>query len=217
MSSSFTDQPSPHDPRPGEAYTPTPPAPTPRGGADDGDAGRPQLGSLAQKARGKQLRTARVIFFLVGALSIVVNIIDISLFHSNFQQAVEKEIQKQGGRGAVQIDRAMLQKAEDNAFLLVCAIDGAFILVGVLFLVFGVIVYRYPVPVTVTGLVLYLLCLVAGGVISAVSGGPEDFGKFLMSGILVRILIIVGLAKSIQAAVAYEQERRAAEDYGLSG
>ena len=45
MSSSYTDQPSPRDPRRNEGHTPTPP-PLPEG--EDYDEGAPKLGSLAQ-------------------------------------------------------------------------------------------------------------------------------------------------------------------------
>jgi hypothetical protein len=212
MTSSFTDQPSPPDPPHEPGYTPTPPAPGRRGDADDHrDADLPKLGSLAQKARGKQLKQARIIFFVVGVLTIVMNIVDISMIRSNFRKAVDKEIQKKGGPGVVQVDRAQLQKAEDDTFLLGCAIDGVFMLLGVVFLIFGALVYRFPVPVTVTGLVLYLLSLGAGLVIVAVGGEPEEIGRFVSSGLLIRILIIVALAKAIQSAIAYEQERRAGE------
>ena len=140
----------------------------------------------------------------------MVNVIDIAMIRSNFRQAVEQEIQKRGGPGAVQIDRAVLQQEEDNVFLLGSAIDGAFILVGILFLIFGAIIYRFPVPVTITSLILYVLTTVAGMVLLSLSDEPAAAGR----GIIVRILIIIALAKSIQSALAYERERRAQEEYG---
>jgi hypothetical protein len=213
MDSSFTDQPSPQDFRPEEDYTATPPRG--READEDRDAGLPKLGSLAQKARSKKLRQARIIFFLVGAVTIVVNLIDIGLIRSNFQQAVQKEIQKQGGPGIVQLDRAALQKEEDNAFALGCAIDGAFIFAGVIFLVLGALVYRFPVPVTILGLVLYLSTFAAGlAIVALFNGEPEEIARYLGRGWLVRILIIVGLASSIKSALAYEKERRAETDFG---
>lgn len=219
MSSSFTNQPSPHDPRHEEGYTPTPPMPE-RGSRleeDYVDTDRPKLGSLAQKARGNQLKQARIIFFLVGGLTIVMNIFDITQIRPNFQKAVEKEIQKQGGPGMVQIDRAILQTEEDNAFLLGSAIDGAFILTGVVFLILGALVYRFPVPATIVGLVLYLLTQGAGLLIVIAIGEPDFVKKYASSGLYFKIFIIIGLIASIKSALAYENERRAEEEYGLSG
>lgn len=219
MSSSFTDRPSPDDPRHEQGYTPTPPPPE-RGRHDDEDDGgrpRPKLGSLAQKARGKNLRQARVVLFLAGVLLIAMALIDIGTFHSQFQKAVDKEIQKQGGAGMVQIDRGVLKQAEDNAFAIACVIDGAFLFVGLVFFVLGALVYRFPVPVTIFGLVLFLLALGAGLAIVAIGGEPEDIARYVGSGWLLRLVVIIGLASSIKSAVAYEKERRREEDYAFDG
>lgn len=216
MNSSYSDQPSPQDFLPEEGYTAIPPRQ--RAADDERDTVLPKLGSLSQKARGKKLRLARIIFFLVGGLTIIVNLFDISTIRSTFQQAVQKEIQKQGGPGMVQVDRAVLQREEDNAFALGCALDGAFIFAGVIFLVLGALVYRFPVPVTIFGLVWYLLTLAAGlAIVSLLSGDPAAIGQYVGGVLLVRILIIVGLAGSIQSALAYEKERRAEMDFGPLG
>jgi len=181
---------------------------------DEVPAARPKLGSLAQKARGQKLKQARVALFLAGALLILMAGIDLVSFRTQFQQAVDKEILKQGGPGIVQVDRAALQKVEDDAFTITCVIDGAFLFVAIVFFVLGAIVYRFPVPVTIIGLVLFLLTLGAGLVIVAIGGEPEDIAKYLVSGWLFRLLIIIGLASSIKSALAYENERRAETEFG---
>jgi hypothetical protein len=210
MSSSFTDQPPP-DPQGDAGYTSMPPV---RGRPTDAPreegAEMPRLGSLTQQARVNQLQRARIILFIVGALTIVWNVIDIATIRSTFQNAVEKEIQKRGGPGVVQIDRRVLQQEEDKVFMFGCAVDGALILVGILFLIFGAIIYHFPVPVTITSLILYVLVTVAGMVLLSLSDEPAP----ARSGIIVKILIIIALAKSIQSALAYEKERRAQEEYG---
>lgn len=206
MSSAFTDQPSPNDPRHEEGYTPTPPAPE-RGWEDDDDD-RPKLGSLAQKARGKQLKQVRVLLFVLGGLIIVVNLFSISTIRSNYRKAVDAEIQKRGGPAMVPIDRAAIQLEEDNTFLLGSSIRGAFVLLGVLFLLFGAILYRYPVPVTVLSLLLYLLGTVAGIAIVAI-GDPDQLGKQSAFAWLERIFFVVALASSIKLARTYERERQA--------
>lgn len=209
MSSSFTDQPSPRDSRPEEGYTPTPPAPESAPQQEDVDVRSPRLGSLAQKARSQKLKQARIIFFIVGILTILFYLFDITQIRPAFKKAVEQEIQKRGGPGAIQLDHALLQKEEDRAFLIGCAIDGAFIFMGVLFLTLGAVVYRFPVPATIIGLVLYLAAFGVGLLIVAMSGEPEAITRYVSSGLVLRILIIVGLISSIKSALAYENERRA--------
>jgi hypothetical protein len=218
MSSSYTDQPPPHDPRRREGYTPAPPAPEHAGEEFDVESVRskPKLGSLAQKARGKKLKQARIVLFLAGVLLLASAVLDLSMFHSEFQKAVDKEILRNGGPAMAQIDRAALKQAEDNAFAIACLIDGAFFLAGILFFVLGALVYRFPVPVTIGGLVLFLSALGAGLVIVSIGGEPEDIARYVASGWLLRLVVIVGLASSIRSAFAYERERRAEEEYSFS-
>ncbi|HTU90563.1 MAG TPA: hypothetical protein VMF69_10850 [Gemmataceae bacterium] len=208
MSSSFTDQPSPHEPRHDAGFTPTPP-PGPGREEDDVDAVRlsPKLGSLAQKARGKQLKQARVILFVVGVLLILVNAADIVVSQSLIQEETRKQLQQQGGIGQVGVNQAQLQQQVDVAFLLVCAIDGGFVLTGGLFILFGIIIYRFPVLVTILSLVLYVLTWLIA-ILLALAIDPIAAASVAGGGIVLRIIVIVVLAKSIQSAFAYERERR---------
>ena len=57
---------------------------------------------------------------------------------------------------------------------------------------------KYPVPITVTSLILYIGAAIVFGVID-----PSTLAR----GIIVKIIIVVCLAKSIQAAVAYQREQ----------
>ncbi len=215
MSSSFSNDPAPNDPRHEDGYTPTPPTPKsqPKIERGEDEPGVPRLGSLAQKARGNRLKQARVIFLFVGVATILINILDISQIRSQFQQAVEKQIQKQGGPGMVRIDRALLQKEEDNAFLIGSLIDGLFILSGFIFLLLGVLVYRFPVPATVIGLVLYIVAFVAGLTITIAFGEGETIARYATGGAIVRIAIVIGLISSIKSALVYESERRAEAEF----
>lgn len=209
MTSSFTNQPSPHDPRSDKGYTPTPPPPERRRYEGDVEGSAPKLGSLAQKARGQKLRQVRIIFFIIGVLTIVANLFDITQIRPNFQKAVQKEIQAKGGPGMVQVDRALLQKEEDNAFFLGCALDSVFIFTGVIFLLLGALIYRFPVPATVIGLVLYVVTFGVGLLIVVTLGEAEAIGLFVSRGLIFRICFIIALIASIKSAVAYENERRA--------
>jgi hypothetical protein len=208
MSSSFTDQPPPRDPRREEGYTPTPPAPAGGGEEDVREAisPTPRLGSLAQKARGKNLKQARRILFFIGVLSLLWNGGFLFFIPHLVEEAINKEVAAQGG--FARVDPVMVEQVRGQLLVINYAITGLFFMMGVLFVIFGALVYRFPLAMTITSLVLYLLATVA-----MVGINPTG----LASGAIVRIIIIIALAKSIQSAYAYEKERRAEEEYSLDG
>jgi hypothetical protein len=72
-------------------------------------------------------------------------------------------------------------------------------LLGLLFVVFGLIVKQFPVPITVTSLVLYVLATVAFGLLSPAT---------LLQGIVVKVIFIIGLFRAIKAARAYQDHAR---------
>lgn len=106
-----------------------------------------KLGSLAQAARYKQLNVARNILLFIGITSILVNAVLMYLARDNVKKEIDKEVAKAGGPAA--FDRAELQKIEDEAVLQVILANGVGVALGVLFVIFGLIVKRFPVPVTV--------------------------------------------------------------------
>jgi hypothetical protein len=190
MSSSFSDQPSPHDPERDEGYTARPRPTRPPEPPDDEYEEAPRLGSLAQKARGKELNQARGILLVIGMLTLLCNAADLVTFQRNIAQA--------GGR------------IPPGIVALVYGFDGAFILMGLLFVIFGIIIHRFPVPVTIISLVLYILGTVVTLGILAVSNQGMQAGMTV--GLVVRVLIIIALVKAVQAALAYERERRDGAD-----
>lgn len=181
MSSSFTDEPSPRDPRHEEGYTPTRPVPQRSDAREDVEDARPRpkLGSLAQKARGGKLKQARLILFFIGGVSLLANI---AFLVADLNKNVEP--------------------------IIAIAVHGLFILVSVLFIVFGALIYLFPVPITITSLVLYILVSMLDLVLKALTDPAQT-----VSGMIWKIIFIVALSSSIRAAVAYEKERRAEEEY----
>jgi hypothetical protein len=157
-----------------------------------------KLGSLAQKARGGNLNAARVILiilavFLLGQAAYYM--VDWSAGKLQGPRGlVEKLVQKEIGPGAVlppaQMDQLVM------FFTLLLAFD---IAVGGLFLLFGLLITVIPVIATISSLVLYL---VQQAILLYLN--PAMVG----SGFLFKILIIIALVKAIQAAFAYEKERR---------
>lgn len=161
-----------------------------------------RLGSLTQQSRGKKLTTARRILFFVGIVSILANLYYFVAAKDEVRKEIDKELAKQGGRQALQFQQqGALKELEDHAVQVTKLAALIFIGVGVAFVLFGAMIYRYPVPITIMALILYI----ASNAVTAVFA-PE----MLASGAIIKIIIIVALAKSIQAAIAYEDERKKA-------
>src|SRR5262245_32210373 len=113
------------------------------------------LGSLAQSSRSKQLKQARGVLIAIGVLTIGVNAFFAFSMRSQVKTALEAEVQKAQGQGMV-VDRGKLQQVEESAVRFGYMLAAVFIALGVVFVVFGLIVQKYPVPITVTSLVLYV-------------------------------------------------------------
>jgi hypothetical protein len=188
--SSFSDRPRPDEPEPGRRKWSD-------SESEPGDV--PKLGSLAQAARGKQLNQARGILIAIGILTIVLNAIFLALARDQVEKEAEAEIAKQGGRGRVVINEAQFKQAKEEAVQFVIIANSVAIFLGVLFVIFGLIVKTFPVPVTVLSLVIYIGAVLVFGVLD-----PRTLG----AGIIWKIIIVVALVKAIQTALAYEREKR---------
>jgi len=164
---------------------------------DDSD----ELGSLAQTARHKSLKQARVILIVVGVLTLLVNFFLFANAEREVREVIEAE-KKQAGPGAV-FDPAELKKQEESLVRVVRLIYGGMMFLGVVFVGLGVAVYKAPVPCTVTGLVLYLAGNAAFAALDPMN---------LLRGFIIKIIIIVLMVKAVQAAAAYQREVRAARE-----
>lgn len=65
-------------------------------------------------------------------------------------------------------------------------------------MIFGIIIKRFPVPVTITSLVLYIGAIAVSGLYDPAT---------LAQGVIIKIIVIIALAKAIQTAIAYEKDR----------
>jgi hypothetical protein len=158
------------------------------------------LGSLAQSARQKQLKSARGILLFVGILTVGANATFFALIRSQVDEVFNKEITALQAKGMV-VDQAKVAPLRERAVRMAQLINGGAIALGVVFIVLGVIVNRYPVPITILGLVLY----VGGAAVFALIDAST-----LAQGLIVKLIIIVALVKSIQSALAYEREQKTA-------
>jgi hypothetical protein len=159
--------------------------------------GSSDLGSLAQGARRKQLNVARGILLAVGLLTIAVNAVFFAQIQANVDKLIQAEIQKVQGQGMV-VDQAAVAKARESLVRLNTLLTGGALGVGVVFVVFGVIIKAFPVPVTVLALVLYVASAMVFGYFVPAS---------LVQGIIMKVIIVIALIKSVQAAVAYQREK----------
>jgi hypothetical protein len=199
MSSAFSEEPEKRPRRPPETgYRATPPRRGPEGGDEGGDEelpAAPRLGSLAQKARGKQLNQARAILIVIGVLTVAVNAVLMATLRDSIRSEIRKEVAK-AGPGAV-INQAQLQQIEDQAHRFGMLTGCVAVALGILFIIFGLLVKMFPVPITILSLVLYVVATLGFAALN-----PQS----LVAGIIFKIIVVVALAKAIQAAVAYEKE-----------
>ena len=66
-------------------------------------------------------------------------------------------------------------------------------------MVFGLIIKQFPVPITITSLVLYILAIVVFGLLDPAT---------LIQGIVLKIILIFGLFRAIKAARAFQAHTR---------
>jgi hypothetical protein len=142
------------------------------------------LGSLSQAARGNELKQAQRILFVIGALTIAVNGFLLFNLPKEIQQAITQN----------QIAPSDVEGFRQEATIMGYLFYGLPALLGVLFVIFGLIIKQFPVPITIASLVLYILATSAFGFLS-----PPT----LLQGFLIKIIIIFGLFRAIKAARAY--------------
>lgn len=180
----------------------------PRHRDDDERGGRPGLDellpSLAQQVRGRQLGVARWILYILGALMAVVGLALTATAETVAHKQIERELDEDlGGRQNVPPDKWHVVEETEQRYRRALRLVGAMLAgIGALYVLFGVFVKLFPVPITVTALALYI----AGNAVTLVTS--KDPGETLAAGWIVKLVIIIVLARSIHAAVAYEKERR---------
>lgn len=155
------------------------------------------LGSLAQSARSKNLSTARWVLIIVGVLTCGVNLLMLVNVANEADRAIEAERVK-AGPGAF-IDPVKGKEVKETIIRFGQLLYGGSIVLGLVFIGLGLAVYQIPVAATVLGLILYI-----GGNLAFAALDPSNLAR----GLIVKIIIIVALVKAVQAAVAYERERR---------
>jgi predicted RND superfamily exporter protein len=165
-----------------------------------------KLGSLAQSARLKNLNQAKGTLIAIGILTIVINGIQLIGLRDAMKQEINNMVEAERAKAHAQgmeltVDSAKLEAAQETGMRVAYLIAYSVIGLGILFVVFGLIVKTFPVPITIISLVLYL-----GATAIFAYLAPET----IVAGIIFKVIIVIGLAKAIQSAVAYESDRRVA-------
>ncbi|MEZ6123436.1 MAG: hypothetical protein R3C49_09710 [Planctomycetaceae bacterium] len=141
-----------------------------------------ELGSLAQSTRSADLNSTRNVLFLIGGLTIALN----AFMFANANDEVRN---------------AGVQAADHDRIVgIVRMIYGAAIALGTVFIISGALIKKYPVPLTILSLVLY---------VGATAGFAFLDPTTLVHGIIFKVIIVVALAKSVQTAMAYQRDRDA--------
>jgi len=153
------------------------------------------LGSLAQSARLKQLNVARWTLIVIGVITIAVNGYQFVIL----REEVGKMNDQTRNMGNAQINQAKRREIEGQVSMATIMIGG-FVFLGCVFVVLGLLVKTFPVPITIMGLVLYLV----GNAATALADPT-----LVMKGAIIKIFIIIALVKAIQAAMAYQRELNA--------
>lgn len=143
------------------------------------------LGSLAQAARGNELQQAQRILIVIGVLTLAVNGFSLYNLPNEIQQAIRLN----------QVAPANVEAFRQAVTFFGYLIYGSAAVLGLLFVVFGLIMKRYPVAITITSLVLYILATAAFGVIAPAT---------LAAGLIMKVIIIIFLFRAIKAARAFE-------------
>jgi len=147
------------------------------------------LGSLAQSARGNELKQAQRILIVIGLLTLAINAFLLYNLPNEIAQAMQ-----QNKIGPDDADR-FRQAVTASGYV----VYGLPALLGVVFVIFGAIVKSFPVPITITSLVLYIIATLTFGLLNP---------AVLAQGIIMKVIIVVALFRAIKAAFAYQAHAR---------
>jgi len=125
----------------------------------------------------------------------VVNLAQLAMVDNEIDKQLDQEAAKivQQGRMIDQVKFAEIKQAAKRVgHLIMYGVIG----LGVLYIVFGLLIWKFPVPITIIALTIY----VGSAVVFAILA-PET----LLAGIIVKVIIVAALVKAVQAAIAYQK------------
>jgi hypothetical protein len=118
------------------------------------------------------------------------------------KEKIKEEERKLAQKGLM-VDPAQRQEVENSAIKTTSLICIGFMIIGALFIIFGLVIKKMPVAATIISLVLFIAYIAICGVFS-----PDTWYQ----GLIWKVLVVVALIQAIQAAVAYQKEQNAVRD-----
>jgi hypothetical protein len=137
----------------------------------------------------KELKSARTILIFVGVIQLIFGAFELTRIRSEFDKGIEAEV-KERGPGFV-VDRVKADELFEENKALIYGLGSFPLVLGVFFLVMAAIVFRFPVGVTLSSLIVYVVALVATAVVD-----PSQIAM----GIPLKIIVIAVLAKAWKSA-----------------
>src|SRR6187401_2511237 len=137
----------------------------------------------------KELKSARTVLIVVGVIQLLVGAFELSRARQEFDRGIEQAVKERGPEFVV--DRAAADRLFDENKVLVYALVSIPVVLGVFFLVMAAIVFRFPVGVTLSSLIVYIVAHVATAVVD-----PTQ----IASGIILKVIFIVILVKAYKSA-----------------
>ena len=178
-----------------ESMDPNVPVQTPSGLASLAGSSS-SLGSLSQSIRQKRIRECRNFLIIIGLIIAGMNFFRLMSAKEEVDQVIQQEIVKgQQQRMVVDQNALNLQRARIMTFVQI--IYGGMAGLGVLYILLGLVVQKFPVPITIFSLVLYIGSNAILGFLDPV---------WLLQAIIFKIIIIAAFIKAIQAAISYQRE-----------
>lgn len=157
-----------------------------------------ETGSVTEKLQKESFGKAKGLLIFAGITLLISAVITITTAQSQSAAAARDQA----------TNRAEVELLTAQIMVGVYIIGGAIGVCGLALFILGFFVKRAPVGVTAAGLLLYLGVHGALGFLD-----PTN----IVSGIIVKILIVVGLVASLKSAVAYEaaQKKKRFDEDGL--
>jgi hypothetical protein len=137
----------------------------------------------------KELKSARTILIVVGVIQLLFGIYFMTQVRKTFDEAAQAEVSAMGS--GYQVDPVLLEQAWEERKVIMYAATAVPLLLAVFFFVMAALVYRKPVGITLTSLIVFIAAHVADAVME-----PSQIYK----GILLKIIFIAILWKAYQSA-----------------
>jgi CAAX protease family protein len=166
-----------------------------------------ELPSLTQQIRLQRLNIVRYMLIGLGGLICILGIALFAMADRIASEQLKKEIGAQVGdrRQLAPADAERLQKLEEQMGRVMRLVGGLFTGVGLVYLAFAGLVKKYPLPITIMSLALYI----TGNALTLLT--PENPFGFVAGTWWLSAIVIVVLCMALRVAIAFAREQRRSE------